>query len=287
MIFGGDGDVVLLVEEQRFHVHRSTLAFCSPVFERMFTSDFKEKNSDEIPLPGKKVSEIKELLQMMYPSLEEKVISSNNCYFLLDLAREYQIAYITQKCEDFLISVVKTRKENDVLAVLIAGQNYELQTLVNSCVHEARRLSLKQLKQHTKRGEIDPDNYLQIAEGIIERLEKQCSEVKASCSQKLLNLRKRLYIHTKKKTRLFFSSGFEYIKYPNSPTTDDYLYALSKDNSEHKCNSSSTPLCPGLSEVSKHLTELKRKITNFAIDRNFGIVDGDNICSINMLQWLF
>ena len=104
-------DVVLVVEEQRFHVHRSTLAFWSPVFERMFTSDFKEKNSDEIPLPGKKASEIKELLQIMYTSLEEKVITSDNCYFLLDLAREYQIASITRKCEDFLVSSVKTMKE--------------------------------------------------------------------------------------------------------------------------------------------------------------------------------
>ena len=134
-------DVILVVEEQRFHVHRSTLAFWSPVFERMFTSDFKEQNSDEIPLPGEKPSEFKELLQMMYPSLEEKVISRNNCYFLLDLAREYQIASITRKCEDFLVSAVKTRTENDVLAVLIVGQNYGLQTLVNSCVYEARRLT--------------------------------------------------------------------------------------------------------------------------------------------------
>ena len=55
-------DVVLVVEEQRFHVHRNTLAFWSPVFKRTFSSDFKEKNSDEIPLPGKKASEIKELL---------------------------------------------------------------------------------------------------------------------------------------------------------------------------------------------------------------------------------
>ena len=109
----------------------------------------------------------------MYPSLEEKVISRNNCYFMLDLAREYQIASITRKCEDFLVSAVKTRTENDVLAVLIVGQNYELQTLVNSCVYEARRLSLLELKRHTKHGEIDPDNYLQIAEGVIERLEKQ------------------------------------------------------------------------------------------------------------------
>ena len=250
-------DVVLVVEEQRFHVHRSTLAFWSPVFERMFTSDFKEKNSNEIPLPGKKASEFKELLQMMYPSLEEKVISRNNCYFLLDLAREYQIASITRKCEDFLVSAVKTRKENDVLAVLIVGQNYELQTLIESCVYEARRLSLKELKQHTKRGEIDAENYLQIAEGIIERLEKQCSEVKASCSEKLLDLSKCLYNHATRKTCLRFP---RFMMHSPSPATDDYLYALSGDNSEHKCNSSSPPVCPGLSEVSKHLTELKGRL---------------------------
>jgi len=68
-------DVVLVVEDQRFHVHRSTLAFCSPVFEKMFITDFKEKDTDEIPLPGKKESEIKEMLQMMYPSLEEKLVT--------------------------------------------------------------------------------------------------------------------------------------------------------------------------------------------------------------------
>ena len=47
-------DVVLVVERQKFHVHRYTLAMWSPVFEKMFTSEFKEKNSCEIPLPGKK-----------------------------------------------------------------------------------------------------------------------------------------------------------------------------------------------------------------------------------------
>ncbi|KAL9962434.1 hypothetical protein ACROYT_G031538 [Oculina patagonica] len=176
-------DVVLVVEEQRFHVHRGTLAMWSPVFERMFTSDFKEKNSDEIPLPGKKASEIKELLQIMYPSLEEKVVTKGNCYFLLDLAREYQITSITQKCEDILVSAVKTRSENDVLAVLIVGQEYELKTLIKSCLYEARRLSLRELKGHSKRDEIEPDNYVQITEGIIARLEEQVEQCKERFSQ--------------------------------------------------------------------------------------------------------
>lgn len=85
-------DVVLVVEEQRFHVHRSMLAIWSPVFETMFTSNFKEKNSEEIPLPGKRASEIKELLRIIYDtSWDNTVFTKDNCYFLLDLCREYQI----------------------------------------------------------------------------------------------------------------------------------------------------------------------------------------------------
>ncbi|XP_078343018.1 BTB and MATH domain-containing protein 36-like [Oculina patagonica] len=170
-------DVILVVEEQRFHVHRSTLAIWSPVFETMFTADFKEKNSDEISLPGKKASEIKELLQIMYDtSLDKNVVTESNCYFLLDLAHEYQIASITQKCEDFLVYTVK-KKGNDVLAGLIAGQKYELKTLVKTCLHEARLLKLHEL--NSKRDEIEPDNYRQITDKIIERLEKENDRYKA------------------------------------------------------------------------------------------------------------
>ncbi|KXJ05424.1 BTB and MATH domain-containing protein 36 [Exaiptasia diaphana] len=59
-------DVILVVEEQKFHVHKSTLSMWSSMFERMFTSDFKEKSSQEIPLPGKKAAEVKVLLTIIY-----------------------------------------------------------------------------------------------------------------------------------------------------------------------------------------------------------------------------
>ena len=61
-------DVILVVERQKFHVHRFSLAMRSPVFEKMLTLGFKEKSSCEIPLPGKKASEIKELLLIIYPT---------------------------------------------------------------------------------------------------------------------------------------------------------------------------------------------------------------------------
>ena len=167
-------DVVLIVEGQKLHVHRGTLAIWSSVFDTMFTSDFNEKNSVEIPLPGKKANEIKLLLQIMYDtSWNRSIMTEGNCYFLLDLAHEYQIASIIQLCEDFLVSMVKGKRDKDVLTVLLVGQKYGLKKLLKSCVSEARNLSLKELKRHDKRGEIDPEIYQQITDGIIARLEAE------------------------------------------------------------------------------------------------------------------
>jgi len=63
----------------------------------MFTSEFKEQNSCAIPLPGKKASEIKELLPIIYPTVSGKgwkTITNDNCYFLVKLADEYQMEEI-------------------------------------------------------------------------------------------------------------------------------------------------------------------------------------------------
>lgn len=158
----------------KLHVHRSTPAIWSPVFDTMFTSNFKEKNSVEIPLPGKKANEIKLVLQIMYDtSWNRSVLTRENCNFLLDIAHEYQIDSITHMCEDFLVSLVKEKREKDVLTVLLVGQKYNLETLLKACVSEARKLSLKELKGHNKRHEIDLENYQQITDGIIERLEEE------------------------------------------------------------------------------------------------------------------
>ena len=41
-------DVVLVVEEERLHVHRNILGMWSEVFTTMFTSEFKEKTAKEV-----------------------------------------------------------------------------------------------------------------------------------------------------------------------------------------------------------------------------------------------
>ena len=95
-------NVVLVVEKDRFNVHRCILGMRSEVFTTMFTAQFKEKTAEEVPLPGKKSAEIREMLLVIYPTSAKPIVESNYT-FLLDLAKEYMMAKITEKCESDLV----------------------------------------------------------------------------------------------------------------------------------------------------------------------------------------
>ena len=147
----------------------------SPVFEKMFTSEFQEKNLKSIPLPGKKASEIKELLLIIYPSVSGKAwkaITNENVYFLVKLADEYQMAAIFKRCEDFLVEkVTRLSAGNAFLADLIFAQTYKLEKLLETTINKARKLRLKDFKSHEVYDQIEPQIYKKIVEGMIERLE--------------------------------------------------------------------------------------------------------------------
>jgi len=60
-------DGALEVEGQKIYVPKTVLAEASPVFKRMFESEFKEKNMEVIQLPEKKVADVTEFLKCLYP----------------------------------------------------------------------------------------------------------------------------------------------------------------------------------------------------------------------------
>ena len=60
-----------------------------------------------------------------------------NCYFLLELTDEYQMEFIVEKCQSFMVFMVKEKMENDFLTMLIYGQKYHLKTLTSACIDEA------------------------------------------------------------------------------------------------------------------------------------------------------
>jgi len=61
-----DSDVILVVEDEKFHVHRLILSMNSPVFKAMFKSQFKEATANEIPLPEKNACGVLDFLKIMY-----------------------------------------------------------------------------------------------------------------------------------------------------------------------------------------------------------------------------
>ena len=165
-------DVILLVEEEKFHVHRAVLALSSPVFEKMFSSEFQEKDKNEVTLPDKKAGEVEELLLMLYPSVAEKQITEENCYFLVNLAHEYQIEAIVRRCEDFMVELVKTRPKDCVIAMIFA-QKYELAKLKKAGIEQAYYLTLEELKSDKMYNQIEKKDLMDIMEGIMLRQDKE------------------------------------------------------------------------------------------------------------------
>ena len=177
-------DVVLVVEGEKLHVHRAVLALCSPVFEKMFsTPEFQEKDKKEIPLRDKKSNEVKELLQVIYRAVEGKPpdeIKEENCHYLLCLAHEYQMAAITQRCEDCIVKIMKksfsAKKDPDIIAELVFAQTYNLKKLKQASIQLAQSLTFPELKEQKGYDEIHSENLQEIMEGMITRLQSQLSE---------------------------------------------------------------------------------------------------------------
>ncbi|KAL3881859.1 hypothetical protein ACJMK2_028251 [Sinanodonta woodiana] len=71
-------DLELEVEGKTLYVTRGFLDMISPVFRRMFKSEFKEKEAKSISLPDKKYEDVLTFLRCTIPWASVKVTSKNN-----------------------------------------------------------------------------------------------------------------------------------------------------------------------------------------------------------------
>ena len=186
-------------------------------------------------------------------------MTKRNCYYLFELAHEYQIESIARKCEALMVTMVEQRIENDVLAMLIYGQKYHLKTLISTCIYEARRLKSVELDLYKRRDEIEPDNYLKIVKGIIQRLETQCREVRRGSLKSLERVSQSLYVHAKVKNNEPIPS-FSRRPYKNdivmSRTIGERLDYLLNDDDK----SSGNVKCMNLKSVAEELIAHKKTI---------------------------
>ena len=66
-----DSDLILEVEDEKFHVHRVILSINSSVFKAMFKSDSRKS----IPLPEKKASEVLDFIKQLYVQERPEITS--------------------------------------------------------------------------------------------------------------------------------------------------------------------------------------------------------------------
>ena len=169
-------NLVLVVEGRKFHVHREVLIVCSPVFEAMLTSDFREKSALEISLPEKKAEEIEQLLTAIYPDREFR-IAKDNCFFLLTLSFEYQVDVLTARCEKFICTWSKLDMTADeAIELIVLSQKYPLKDkTVQGCMKRfayQEETSWKDMKKHRLFPEVGPVNAQRIIEERVKYLEE-------------------------------------------------------------------------------------------------------------------
>eukprot|EP00794_Sanderia_malayensis_P017621 gene17621-19375_t len=163
-------DLVLSVESRELHVHKEILCHHSPVFKVMLESDFLEKKMEKIPLPGKTVSQVLEMLNFIYPFGHE-VNDTTDIYNLLDLSREYQIDKIKTQCEVFL------KRKPASLDLLITAQEYDLFMVREKCLKYLSSRALAGLQDHPKFEMLSEENKIKIMQVQLQHLQQYCKKV--------------------------------------------------------------------------------------------------------------
>ena len=174
-------DLVLKVADRKFHVHRAVLILCSPVFETMLSSEFKEKTSKEISLPGKDAADIEQMLRGIYPD-QDLFISKENCLALLKLSNEYQIDRLNTRCQEYLShwcrydNMTPEMTVDEALEVIIVSQRFFVkQWIVERCVHkfvEDKNQTWEEMQEHIRYFELKPDTVKRLTKERVKYLEK-------------------------------------------------------------------------------------------------------------------
>jgi hypothetical protein len=70
-------DLILEVEDMKIYVSKLVLSLASPVFDKMFQSDFKDGKCDVLALPEHRSDDVTEFLRCIYPNTLSPVTREN------------------------------------------------------------------------------------------------------------------------------------------------------------------------------------------------------------------
>lgn len=168
-------DFTLIVENRKLFVAKNILALVSPVFEKMFQSDFKEKGIDELELPGKKFKDMQDFLCCIYPGKRASV-SEKNVSRMLQLADEYQVSDLKSGCEQFLIGTLDDLSTDKVYDMLGHAGTYNLDCLMAKCVDKVSDKPIEFLHSAQKRMTIPLKALCEIQSNMLQRFHQSYAE---------------------------------------------------------------------------------------------------------------
>ena len=140
------GDVRFTVEGRPLYGNKAILATWSPAFKAMLFGDFKERNAEEIELPGKSYDDMLELFAVLHPT--NKDINKSNVDVILELCQEYQMEALAGRCERYLVTIPPS------VHWLVVAEKYNLPKLKAYCMEYIDKTRLHELSRQSDFEEI-------------------------------------------------------------------------------------------------------------------------------------
>ncbi|XP_061164079.1 uncharacterized protein LOC133173154 [Saccostrea echinata] len=182
-------DLRLSVEGKSLYVSRILLSIVSPVLKEIFDKRSKDQAIIEIPLPGKKYSDILEFLECIYPD-KLKPISDDNVSLMLRMADEFEVKTLRERCVSFLTLQLQNNCSSDkILEILTMSIDYNLEELHKLSIDMASRTSSDNLENVPGFSELSDDitsaifhKRLKLFEDAGRKIRKRLKEAETHCS---------------------------------------------------------------------------------------------------------
>lgn len=172
-------DLVLEVEDKNIHVSKLVLSLASPVFDKMFQSDFKEGTCNVLPLSGKDVESMLEFLRCIYPNTLSPV-THENALSILPLVEEYQVLHLKPRCEQALISSIDDHTSAaELFKLLQQAYTYELTNLRQKCVEHASKKTRVEIEDARKQEQPHAEDMVKILDQVSARLASKIYQLEA------------------------------------------------------------------------------------------------------------
>ncbi|KAL3318302.1 hypothetical protein Ciccas_003029 [Cichlidogyrus casuarinus] len=180
-------DVTLICNGENLHCHRVILALYSPVFRRMFESDFKEKETNVVNLPDEYDDMLELLMQMYGPNFKD--LDSNLAKRILPLAHKYLITNLQESAER---TISFSMTDSTAPECLLLAERFGLKQMRKTALDACAKWDLGKLNQLLDEYNLSSDLRSEIFQRRIEILEKCIGDIQRSFTHSCVRMESKL-----------------------------------------------------------------------------------------------